>query len=172
VTPGAQATAQAGLHGKPGHFRGTITSVSTASLTLALADGSSATFVLTPDTRIQVPGPKAQGDVLVIGMQAMVLAFGDSGSGWTARSVMAIPGQPVRVHRVGEVTAYAAGVSITITATDGQSYTFAVTGDTKILPPEQAGTLAVGSRVTIIAPRDPSTITWTATGIVVHPPGS
>ena len=169
VTPGAQATAQAGLHGKPAHFRGTITAVDASSLTLQLADGTSVTIALTAETRIKVPGPQAQGDVLLVGMQAMVMATGDATLGWTARSVVAIPGAPVRTHRVGTVITYTAGVSISIEATDGQTYTFALTADTKILPAEQAASLAVGSLVTIIAPRDPAALTWTASGIVVHP---
>ena len=171
-TPGLPAAAQAGLAKKPAHFRGIITAVDATSLTVQLADGTSVLIALTPETRIHVPGPKAQGDTLLVGMQVMVMAFGDETAGWTARSVMAIPGAPVRTHRVGIVSAYTAGVSITIDATDGQSYTFVLTAETKILPAEQAATLAVGSLVTIIAPRDPAALGWTATGIVVHPPAT
>lgn len=169
-TPGAQATAHAGdMHGKPTMVRGTISAVDASSLTLTLADGSSVTIGLTSDTRIKVPGPQAQGDTLLAGMQVMVMAFSDSNDQLVARAVMVIPGKPVSAHRVGTVTAYTAGSSITIQAMDGNSYTFGLTANTKILPANGAGPLAVGSRVTIIAPRDPSAVGWTATGIVIHP---
>ncbi|HEX8990416.1 MAG TPA: DUF5666 domain-containing protein [Anaerolineales bacterium] len=171
-TPGAAATAHAGLHGKPTILRGTISAVNSSSLTLTLTDGSSATVDLTTDTRINIPGPKSSGASLQIGMRAMVMAFTDANNHLTARFVLAIPGQPIRTHRVGWVTAYTAGSSITIKATDGNTYTFTLTADTKILPSDRASQLAVGSRVTIIAPRVPSALGWTATGIVVHPAGS
>ncbi len=171
-TPGAQATAHAGLHGKPTIFRGTISAVSSNSLTLTLADGTSASVELTPDTRINIPGPKSSDVSLQVGMKAMVMAFSGADNKLVARMVLAIPGQPIRTHRVGWVTAYAAGSSITILATDGKSYTFSLTGDTKILPSDRADQLKVGARVTIIAPRVPSSLGWAAVGIVVHPAGS
>lgn len=168
-TPGAQATAHAGLHGKPQIFRGTLTGVNSSSLTMTLADSSSVTIGLTPDTRIHVPGPNSAGDTLVVGMQVVVMAFTDQNNALVARMVVAIPGQPERVHRVGKVTAYTAGSSITIQATDGNTYTFGLTSDTRVLPQDQAANLAVGSLVTIIAPRVPSSPGWIARGIVVHP---
>jgi len=171
-TPGAQATTEALQHGKGKHqnFRGTIAAVSSSSLTLNLRGGSSATFDLTADTRIQIPGGNGGG--LQVGMQAMVQAFDNGGSNLVARAVVVIPGQPIRVHRVGWVTAYTPGVSITIQASDGGTYTFGLTSNTQILPSNLASQLAVGSRVTIIAPRDPSSSGWTAVGIVIHPAGS
>src|SRR5574337_307422 len=106
-------------------------------------------------------------------MQAMVQAVADQNGNLTACAVMVIPGQPTRVHRVGWVTAYSftpgVGGSITIQASDGQSYSFTLTGDTKILP--AGNEVATNSRVTVIARRDPS-LGWTAFGIVVHPEGS
>jgi len=70
---------------------------------------------------------------------------------------------------VGIVTEYTAGNSITIQDKDGIAYTFAITGEIKFLPAERAGSLAVGSRVTIIAPRDPANGGVTVNGIVIHP---
>ena len=168
-TPGAQATAQAGLHGKPTIYRGTLSAVDPTSLTLTLADGSSVTVGLLAETRIKVPGPNAQGDTLLVGMQVVVQAITDSNGNLVARSVLAIPGKPTLTHRVGTVTEYTAGTSITILAVDGNSYTFVLTAETKILPEALAGTLAVDALVTVIAPRDPAALGWTATGIVVHP---
>ena len=167
--PGAQATTQAGLHGRPTIYRGTISAVDAASLTLTLGDGTSMTTGLTADTKIRVPGPNAQGDTLLVGMQVVAWAYADANGNIVARAVMAVPGKPVIAHRVGTVTEYAAGSSITITAVDGNAYTFALTAETKILPAERAAELAVGSRVTVIAPRDPAALGWTASGIVVHP---
>lgn len=86
-----------------------------------------------------------------------------------ARAIIAIPGKPTIVHRVGTVTEYTPGISITILAVDGNTYPFTFTADTRILPADRAVELAVGSRVTVIAPRDPGALSWTATGIVVHP---
>ncbi len=167
-TPGAQATAHAGLHGKPQIFRGTIAQVDSSTLVLTLPDGSTQAIGLIPQTKIHVPGPKSAGDVLVVGMRAMAMTYDQAGS-LVARMVVAIPGQPVHVHRVGTVTAYTADSSITIKATDGNTYTFDIAPDAKILPAGQAANPGVGSLVTIIAPRDPSTTVWTAKGIVVHP---
>jgi hypothetical protein len=70
---------------------------------------------------------------------------------------------------VGVVTAYTAGQSITIQAKDGASYTFALNAEIKLLPPERADKLTIGSRVTIIAPRDPASGGVTVLGIVIHP---
>ncbi len=169
VTPGAQATAQAAFpHGQPTIIRGTLTAVSSTSITLNPDDGSAAqTIGLTSDTHINVPGPKSQGDTLLVGMHVIVMAFPDQNNALVARAVLVIPGQPVRVHRVGTVTAYTAGSSITIKATDGNVYTFALTANTQILPANS--TIQTGALVTIVAPRDPSTLVWTATAIVVHP---
>jgi hypothetical protein len=168
-TPGEQATAHAGLRGKPTIYRGTISAVDAASLTLALSDGTSVTIGLTAGTRIRVPGPNSQGNNLLVGMQAVVWAQTDASGNMAARAVMVIPGKPVIAHRVGTVTEYTAGSSITIMAVDGNAYTFSLTAETRILPAERAGELAVGSRVTVISPRDPAALGWAAAGIVVHP---
>ncbi len=168
-TPGAQATLHAGLHGKPQIIHGTISAVDAASVTITPEGGSPVKIGLTPATKIHVPGPQSAGDTLLVGMRAVAMAYTDPATNeLVARMVNVIPGQPMRVHRVGKVTAYTAGSSITILATDGNSYTFALTADTKILPAGQAANLAFGSLVTIIAPRVPSSLTWTAKGIVVH----
>ncbi len=179
MTPGAKATQQAGQqgqqgqggqHGPPQILRGTISDLTPptnpTSMMLKLDDGSSAAIGLTTDTKIHVPGPKSEGDTLLVHMRVVVMAFADQSNNLVARAVLVIPGQPVRVHRVGTVTAYTPGSSITIKATDGNTYVFNLTSSTQILP---SGTPAIGDLVTIIAPRDPSTLVWTATGIVIHP---
>jgi hypothetical protein len=87
----------------------------------------------------------------------------------TARSIHVIPGKPARTHNVGLVTAYQAGVSITIACKDGLSYTFLLDPALKILPEERVNLLAAGAYVTVISPRDITTTDSIATGIVVHP---
>lgn len=182
-TPGAQATAKATEnanendnhknnqpHGKHEHFKGTVTAVDSSSLTLTLRDGSSMTIGLSSDTDIKFPGPKDSAPTgIQNGMTVNVQAIRDQSNNLVALRVMVIPGKPSKIHRVGTVTAYAAGSSITIQAKDGNTYTFTLSVDTKILPEERAGQLAVGSFVTIIAPRDVAGGAAIAKGIVVHP---
>jgi len=176
-TPEADGGEHAGqsdkVHGKPEHYKGIVANVDSASITLTLKDDSSVTIALNADTRIKVPGLKDATPALIqAGMTASALAMRDENGNLIARMVMVIPGKPTRTHVVGSVTDYTAGASITILAHDGNSYTFLLSGDTKILPQDRAGELVVGSFVTIIAPRDPASLERTAQGIVVHPDGS
>ena len=179
-TPGAVATQKAddraagvvgNPHGKHENYKGTITAVDASSITLALKDGTTITIALTAETRIHIPTVKeAAVDGLATGMTAMVQAIRGQDDSLTARKVVLVPGKPTKMHRVGIVTAYAVGSSITILAKDGQLYTYSLTEETKILPIERLDLLIVGARVTIISPRDVSTLNQTANGIVVHPP--
>lgn len=179
-TPGAMATQVAEMHaaglsgnpnGKPENYKGTISSVDTGSLTVTLKDGSAVTILLGPQTRIRVPKLKdASPADLRIDMTVMVLAMRAQDDSLTAKAVVAIPGKPAKLHRVGIVTAYAEGASITIQdKKDGQVFTFLINADTKILPEERVGLLGEGVLVTIICPRDVSTGDVLAVGIVVHP---
>ena len=177
--PGAQATEKADekdtnqadkLNGKHEHFKGTLSAADSASITLTLRDGSSVTIGLSADTRLKFPGPKDSAPTsLQPGMNVMVQAIRDQSDNLIARMVMAIPGKPTKIHRVGVVTAYTAGQSITIQDKNGNTYTFTLNADTKLLPAERAGMLSVGSRVTIIAPRDPAIGGVAVKGIVIHP---
>lgn len=158
------------LRGKHENFKGTVAGVSSDSITLTLRDSSSVTVSLTSDTRMKFPGPKTSAPATIeVGMTAMVQAVRDQNNNLVALRVMVIPGKPSKIHRVGTVTAYTAGSSITIQDKDGNPFTFTITSDTKLLPAERADQLAVGSRVTIIAPRDPGTGGVTVKGIVIHP---
>jgi hypothetical protein len=183
-TPGAKATEKAIEHategkgnahkGKRTTYRGTVTAVGGSSLTLALDGGGSMTFAVTGSTRIHIPtlGRDATLADVHTGVQAMVQVLKDDAS-LTALYVHVIPGKPEPVHRVGIVTAYTPGASITVLDKKGGSSTFVVTADTKILPKDRAGQLGVGSLVTIISRRDPTGGPLTAQGIVVHPvPGT
>ena len=178
-TPGAKATEKAddnatkqadNPHGKHENFKGTVNTVDSTSITLTLRDGSSVIIGLSADTRIKFPGPKNSAPSSIqSGMTVMVQAIRDQSNNLTARAVMVIPGKPSKIHRVGVVTAYTAGASITIQDKNGNPYTFVITGETKLLPAERADQHIVGSRVTIIAPRDPATGGVTVKGIVIHP---
>jgi hypothetical protein len=175
VTPGAKATEHAAQpKGKRATYRGTVAAVGDASLTLTLADASSLTFAVTNDTRINVPtaGHSATLADVNTGVPALIQAAQAGDGTLTALHVIIIPGKPTRIHRVGIVTAYSAGASITIQDKDGNTDTFVLTVDTKILPEARAGELAVGSRVTIISRRDVTGGPAAAQGIVVQPSGT
>jgi len=178
-TPGAKATekadaratkGQGNKHGQRITYRGIVSAVGGDSLTLTLPGGGSQTFAVNSDTRIHVPtlGPSASLADVNVGVQAMVQVLANDAS-HTAVYITVVPGKPAPVHRVGVVTAYTPGASITVQDKNGESSTFLLTPDTKILPAERASQLGVGSRVTIISRRDPTGGPLTAQGIVVHP---
>jgi hypothetical protein len=158
-------------HTREDNYTGTIASVDATSLTLTLGDGSTANFVLTDKTAVKIPtlGKSATPADLKTGQKVTVRAYQDTTLGLVASMIMVIPGKPEAVHRVGTVTDYLPGVSITIQDKDGLLSTFLLTPQTKILPTERTSTLAVGVRVTIISPRDVTGGPLTAYGIVIHP---
>jgi hypothetical protein len=179
VTPGAKATEQAikratKVKDKPKGqrvtYRGNVSAVGDSSLTLDLDAGGSMTFDVTQDTRIHIPtlGREAGLADLHTGVQALVQVLKNEASG-PAMFVKVIPGKPGPVHRVGIVTAYTPGTSITVQDKQGGSSTFLITPDTKILPAHRAGQLGVGSHATVISRRDVTAGPLTAQGIVVHP---
>lgn len=153
-TPGAKATEQAEKPKGPKQTaQGTITAVSASALTIELKDGTTQAFVLSAQTQIKFTGATNQADAaLAAGMRVSVQAQDTNGT-LTALRVMVLPGKPVKVERVGLVTAYTPGSSISIAGKSGQIFTFTLTPATKILPKDRAETLAVGQRVTIISPR-------------------
>ena len=158
--------------GKFLNYQGMVSAIDTGNISLTLKDGSTITIALTENTQIQSPGHKDTAASIEAGMRVSVQATRDEDKGLLARRIAIIPGKPALSHAVGWVTEYTPGVSITIQAHDDNLYTFLLTADTKILPAERADELTLGSRVTIIAPRDPSSLESTAKGIVVHPSGS
>ena len=178
-TPGAVATRVAEMHavgqkgnpnGKPENYRGEISSVDAGSITLLLKDDPSVTILIDSQTHIRIPTFKgASIKDLKPGMTVMVQARRDQDDSLTAKAVVLIPGKPSKMHRVGIVTAYEAGASITIQDKDGQTFTFLINADTKILPKDRVDLLVVGARVTIICPRDVTGGDALAAGIVVHP---
>jgi hypothetical protein len=160
--------------GKKFHFQGEVISYSGGELVLVEKDGENVSVTLDADTVIKVAGAKAAAATnaaaaaIQVNDRVVVQAAASGDDGYLALRVNVIPQKPVHTHRVGEVTAYAPGVSITVEDKQGTT-TFDLAPDAKILPADRADQLGVGSRVTIICPRDPSGSSLLAIGIVVHP---
>lgn len=155
------------------NYKGVIAAVDATGMTLTLRDGSTLAFTFDAQTVFKIPTLGRDGTAadLLIGMQVNVKAsMMDSGS-LLATKVIVVPARPVHFHRVGQVTEYTAGTSISILAHDGQTYTFQLAADVRILPAELADTLAVGSWVTVIASRDATQVEPVAAAIVIHPVG-
>jgi hypothetical protein len=152
------------------NYIGILNAVDAGSVTIMLRDESMVTIMLSEDTRLLIPTRK---DVMLedfeIGRRVIVQALRAEDDTLTARSVILIPGKPVKLMRVGIVTMYTPGEQITIMAMDEMEYTYLLTEDTVILPMERADMLDLGAKVTIIAPRDVTKIVQTALKIVVHP---
>ena len=178
-TPGWKLTEKVGdsllpdKAGKKVHYRGLITSVNASSLSINLADGSSLVLILDAESQVKIPtlGKDGTAADLLPGMQVTVQAQMQD-TGLVVRKLMVIPGKPSRIHRVGEVTAYIPGDTISILARDGETYTFKLAAEVKILPDERTDQLQVGAWVTIIAPRDVTQLESIAYGIVIHPAAS
>lgn len=162
-------------HGQKSNWRGVITFIdcTVPTMTVDTGGGNSVIFALTTDTKVGI-GSMRNGSCLdlVVGEKVMVQGTDDGQGNLTATAVRAVPGKPTQVHRVGIVSDYVPGVSITILAHDGNYYSFLVGPNTKILPTDRANELAVGRLVTIIARRFFGAGPWPAQGIVVHPEGT
>lgn len=156
---------------KSQNFRGEIYSLAADSLLLSLTDGSTLTFAITNETQIKIPtlGRKATYLNLVVGQEVTVRARKDGTNQWEALSIHVIPGKPAILQHKGTVTAYTAGTSITILDNRGNSYTFVINAETKILSIERANALKVGAVVTVISPREVAGNLWIAKAIVLHP---
>jgi hypothetical protein len=178
-SPGAEETEEAGerdtekpeeLEGERSNFKGTVTAAGGESLTLALANGASMTFVITDATKIKVPGVGADATLADVktGAQATVGALQTEAGTWIALRIH-VSSKPEKIHRDGIVTQYVAGVSVTIMAKDGYAYTFAITADTKMTPWHRVSQLGVGTRVKVSAVRDATGAEWMAQHIGIHP---
>jgi len=189
ATPGAKATekaiekanesAQEGENGAAKqNYKGTITSIADdgSSLEVKLADGTTVRIQVNDKTKVKIPGMGKSGTLadlkagltpdVIITVAVQASQVGDI---LVARQIHLIPGKPAKLHRVGEVTDLT-DTSITVKGLDGESTTFTITKDTKILPKDRQDLLKVGATVTVISPR-----TFiggpVAKGIVVHPEG-
>lgn len=126
------------------------------------------TIIIDEAAKFMVPtlGWSASLADIEVGMQIVVLAYKEDDTLY-ARHIVVIPGKPQFRHHVGRVTEYTAGSSITIQDKKGDTYTFVIDGDLKILP--KGATVEVGAWVTVISRRDPASDQLIATGVVVHP---
>ncbi len=169
-----QGQGSGNVQGERVNFKGVVVSADAASLTVTAEDGSTVTVALTAETRIRVPtlSGEATAANLQPGLQVQIQAVRGEDGVLTARAVQVVPGRPTQTHRVGVVTDYQPGVSLTIADAAGQTYTYRLSQETRILPADRADSLRAGARVTVIARRDVTTTEWAAQGIVIHPAGS
>jgi len=153
------------------NVKGMIVDLSEASITIEnQKDGALMTFVVTSETQVKIPRLKdTKITDLKVGQDVTIKGTKAEDGALTALKITLIPGKYEKYSRVGEVTDYQPGVSITITDKNNELFTFKVTEDTIILPKDRANELAVGRRVTIIMPRDVTGGEPTAKKIVVHP---
>ncbi len=165
--PAPHESSPSGKDGKRHGIFGTVTAKGSDSFTVHTKEGD-VVVTVTADTRFHIPTKRnATFADLAIGDRVAVNGTPTS-SGITAKQVAVAPGKPTIQHRVGKVTAYTPGTSITIQDAQGGTETFVVTAQTIIRNPKGGG-VAIGDKVTIVSRRDPSTDTFTASAIVVHP---
>lgn len=165
--PSTMLGAPAEQRGRRRALFGTVASLGADSFTLSTKQGTE-TISVSASTKFHIPGKRnATFADLAVGDRVAVNGT-PTASGLDAKQVAVAPGRPTIQHRVGTVTAYAAGSSITIQTVRGESETFALTAQTVIRNPKGTG-VVLGDRVTVVSRREPASDTFTATGIVVHP---
>lgn len=127
-----------------------------------------------PDTAVKVPtlSKSAVRADIKVGMTVIVMVYEKDGKLYI-RHINVIPGKPMISHHVGTVVEYTeptAGTDgkIIIQPKKGDKVTFDIlAGKFKILP--EGAKVDVGSLVTVISNREPSTVNrLIATGVVVH----
>lgn len=156
--------------GKKTNFKGTVKTFNNSELILTDKNGTDVIIKIDENTSIKITGPKATSSSQIqAGEWVIARTVQETDGSNLAIQVHVLSGKPQRIHRVGEVKAYAPRTSITVLDKHGGSSTFLITPDTKILPAERAESLKEGSLVTVICPRDPDNGTLTAIGIVIHP---
>ncbi len=153
--------------GKHHGYKGTIKSITPTGFTVTTKKDSDVAFTINEDTKYKVPGVKdATLANFKLGDQVAVGAVEVSGAN-AALHVNLIPAKPASVHRVGTVTSYVAGSSIVVKDKKDATSTFVVNAETKIELKKGATGVTVGSRVTVVAKRDPATDQFTAKAILV-----
>ena len=153
--------------GRKYNFKGEVTSFDGGVIVITGKRGGTAT--VDANTEIKVSGPEGGAAAIQVGQQVMVQAV-KVDNGFLALRVHLFPNKPAHIHRVGQVTDYQPGVSITVQDKKGTT-TFQIAPDVKILPAVRVDQLKVGSRVTIISPARVNKDAGhpVAKGIVVHP---
>ncbi len=170
TTPVLAASHDAAAQGMKENYKGTITFIDATSIELKQKGDVLISIPLSTETVVKIP-TKSDATLadLKAGLKVTVKALRVDDV-LTAKKIVLIPGKPTKVYKVGVVTDYQPEISITIQAKKGSLHTFSVTADTKILPADQADKLVVGAVVTIIAPRDVTSLDRTAKAIVNHLP--
>ena len=84
------------------------------------------------DTKIKIPTMKnVTLEDINLESRAVVQSRADDTGALVARKIQMIPGKPTKIHRVGVVTGYTAGSSITVMDKDGNSTQYTLDPDTK-----------------------------------------
>ena len=153
-------------------IRGEVTDKGTNEIEVA-----GETIILDEATKIRIPtlGKTASPEDIQVGMQIIVLAYIAEGDAVLhARHIVVVPGMPQFRHHVGRVDSYTlynpdteGEGSITIVDKWGNTITFEIVDDLKVLPP--GATVDEGDWVTVISRRDPADDSLIARGVVVHP---
>ncbi len=154
-------------------FDGTLKSKTATSIVLTTKKQGDVTVNVNSETKYKVPGVKdATLDNIKVGDRITVLAV-EAKAGNLALHINLIPGKPVRMNRVGVVdkcdpaTCASPLTSITLKDKKGNTSTFVVNADTKIMLKRGATALAVGAQAAVVARRDPGTGQFTARQILV-----
>lgn len=165
-------------------YQGIVDAVGDQSLTLKLSSNAVITVVVSDTVKVNVQGvkPRATLSDVEVGARVLVQVRKAADGSLTAVHINAFPPKPEKRQRVGIVTEYTPGVSITIQGKDGLAgtdgvttthtvtTTYILTTTTVILPAGRSSQLAVGVRVTIIAPHAAAKGSQlVAQGIVIHP---
>ena len=170
TTPVLASSQNGATAGVKENYKGTITFIDATSIEIKQKGDTLVTISLSAETVVKIPTKHdATLTDLKAGMKVTIKALRVDDV-LTAKKIILIPGKPTKVYKVGVVTDYQPGISITIQAKNTSLYTFLVTAETKILPADQADKLVVGAVVTIIAPRDVTSLDRTAKAIVIHLP--
>lgn len=146
---------------------GTVKAISGTSITLTTKQGD-VTVAIDSNSKIKIPTKKNATTSDIGTGDRVALNRTQKGNEWVARQIMVVPGKPTVQHRVGIVDSYTENKSITITDMKGGSETFNLTSDTEIRGAKGTD-IAKGTRVTVVAGRDPGSDVPTATAIVVQP---
>lgn len=151
-------------------FVGVITSIAATNIVMTDKQKGDVTLSVNAQTKFNVPGLKTITLAnFKVGDRVAVLAI-EADGGNLALHINLIPGKPIAVHRVGEISAYTAGSTITLKDKKGELSTFAITGDTQINLKRGATEIKVGDQATVLARRDPSSTEYTAKEILVYAP--
>lgn len=153
--------------------KGIVMNVSAESMLLLKNDGSTVTLIFTPQSTVKIPTNSKNSTIadLQINMRVTVHAYMDLDTGIIyVRSINVIPGEPAKYNRVGNVTDYQPGISITIADETGLTQTFVLTADTQIILQDPTLTLGIGSQVTIVTALHDNAETPIAAAIVVSVP--